>query len=179
VVTQFVLQSGADLSVCYDYTPPVVPFCFGDGSGTACPCGNASAVGAGAGCLGSTGQGAKLSSSGLASVGNDTFVLVCTGLPATATAVFIQGGSQQNGGAGSVFGDGLRCAGMPVVRVHIVRASGGIATYPQGGQTAISVLGGVVPNALRHYQTWYRNAASFCTPSTFNLSQGLTVTWSL
>jgi hypothetical protein len=122
--------------------------------------------------------GAKLVSSGLASVAHDTLVLTCTRLPAAATALFIQGGTQQVGGAGSVFGDGLRCAGFPVVRVHIVTASGGIASYPQGGQTAISVLGGVVANAARHYQTWYRNAASFCTPSTFNLSQGLTVTWS-
>jgi hypothetical protein len=27
------------------------------------------------------------------------------------------------------------------------------------------------------YQLWYRNAAAFCTPSTFNLTNGLDVTW--
>ena len=27
------------------------------------------------------------------------------------------------------------------------------------------------------YQVWYRNAASFCTPSTFNLTNGVLVTW--
>jgi hypothetical protein len=27
------------------------------------------------------------------------------------------------------------------------------------------------------YQIWYRNAAAFCTASTFNLSNGTQVTW--
>jgi hypothetical protein len=29
------------------------------------------------------------------------------------------------------------------------------------------------------YQVWYRNAASFCTPSTFNLSNGIEIAWDL
>jgi hypothetical protein len=31
--------------------------------------------------------------------------------------------------------------------------------------------------SVRNYQVWYRNAAAFCTPSTFNLTNGLSVTW--
>jgi len=31
--------------------------------------------------------------------------------------------------------------------------------------------------AIRVYQAWYRNAASFCTVSTFNLTNGLEVVW--
>ena len=31
--------------------------------------------------------------------------------------------------------------------------------------------------AIRYYQVWYRNAAAFCTPSTFNTSNGYAVTW--
>jgi hypothetical protein len=27
------------------------------------------------------------------------------------------------------------------------------------------------------YQVWYRNASAFCTPATFNLTNGLRVTW--
>jgi len=31
--------------------------------------------------------------------------------------------------------------------------------------------------SLRHYQVWYLNAAAFCTASTFNLTNGVSVTW--
>jgi hypothetical protein len=30
---------------------------------------------------------------------------------------------------------------------------------------------------VRTYQAWYRNAAVFCTASTFNLSNGYSITW--
>jgi hypothetical protein len=40
-------------------------------------------------------------------------------------------------------------------------------------------VAGMVPaNATRFYQVWYRNAVSFCTSSTFNLSQGVSMMWS-
>ncbi len=29
----------------------------------------------------------------------------------------------------------------------------------------------------RTYQTWYRNAAAFCTASTFNLTNGTAIAW--
>jgi hypothetical protein len=29
----------------------------------------------------------------------------------------------------------------------------------------------------RYYQTWYRNAAVFCTVSTFNLTNGFQISW--
>ena len=32
-------------------------------------------------------------------------------------------------------------------------------------------------NVTRSYQVWYRNAANFCQPETFNLSNGVAVTW--
>ena len=30
---------------------------------------------------------------------------------------------------------------------------------------------------VRNYQAWYRNAAVFCSVSTFNLTNGYSVTW--
>jgi hypothetical protein len=42
----------------------------------------------------------------------------------------------------------------------------------------VSVRGAIpAASTQRHYQVWYRNAAAFCTPSTFNLSNGLTIHW--
>ena len=42
---------------------------------------------------------------------------------------------------------------------------------------ALSVRGAITTAGVRHYQTWYRNAAPFCTPSGFNLTNGLSVLW--
>jgi hypothetical protein len=30
---------------------------------------------------------------------------------------------------------------------------------------------------VRTYQCWYRNAAAFCQPATFNLTNGIQTTW--
>ena len=35
----------------------------------------------------------------------------------------------------------------------------------------------VPAGAVRHYQVWYRNAAAFCNPSTFNLTNEVSVIW--
>jgi hypothetical protein len=55
--------------------------------------------------------------------------------------------------------------------------SAGASTYPSAGEPSISVRGAVVAPGVRSYQVWYRNSAAFCTPSTFNLSNGLQVLW--
>jgi hypothetical protein len=127
--------------------------------------------------LNSLGTGAHLGGSGMASVSNDTFVLTCNGLPASTTALFFQGNIAVNGGSGSVFGDGLRCVFGSVIRLHTKIASGGVASYPQAGDPPISIVGSTPPNLTRLYQVWYRNSASFCTVDTYNLSQGLGLTW--
>jgi hypothetical protein len=35
----------------------------------------------------------------------------------------------------------------------------------------------VTAPGVRTYQAWYRNAAAFCTASTFNLTNGVQLTW--
>jgi hypothetical protein len=57
------------------------------------------------------------------------------------------------------------------VRVQLRRAIGG-----PGDQT-IAVRGAVTTPGLRYYRVWYRNAANYCTTQTFNLTNGLAVTW--
>src|SRR5690606_6997679 len=98
--------------------PNASPICFGDGSGTACPCGNNGAPGHG--CASSVNaSGARLSVSGVSSLTADTLVLHGSGMP-DSSALYFQGTNPIAWGAGAVFGDGLRCAGGAVVRLRTV-----------------------------------------------------------
>jgi len=150
-------------------------FCSGDGSGTQCPCGNNASPGRG--CGNSLGAGSRLTATGVASVLADSLVFEVFPLP-NSSVLFFQGTTQVNAGAGSAFGDGLRCAGGTVVRLATKVAASNLATYPTGLDQPVSVRGAVPPGGgVRTYQAWYRNAANYCTPSTFNLSNGWQVSW--
>ncbi|MBL8857861.1 MAG: hypothetical protein JNL28_05085 [Planctomycetes bacterium] len=156
-------------------------FCDGDGTGTACPCANSGI--AGHGCANfNFSDGARLTAAGLASIANDTLVLTATNVP--GPGLFFQGTGQFAGGAGITFGDGLLCAGGTILRLGVVFPTGTSASYP-GGLTPgpIHIGGATAASDVRHYQCWYRDAGetspgiSFCTPATYNLTQGWTVTW--
>jgi hypothetical protein len=153
-----------------------IPFCFGDGTGTACPCSNSGA--SGNGCASSvSAAGAQLQASGNSSVSNDTLVLAGSGMPNSAVLYF-QGTGQIASGLGTAFGDGLRCAGGSIVRLGTETNVAGASQYPSGNDQPISVSGQVpLAGGVRTYQAWYRNAAPYCTPSTFNLTNGLQLTW--
>lgn len=150
--------------------------CAGDGSGTACPCGNASAPGVGTGCVNSHASGGTLRARGYASLAHDTLVLAGTSMT-NGAALYIQGTQAIGTGAGSVFGDGLRCAGGSVVRLDIVSNAGGASAYPSAGDPSVSTKGLVAASGTRVYQVWYRDAAAFCTSSTFNLSNAIEIVW--
>jgi hypothetical protein len=151
-------------------------FCFGDGSVTACPCGNASAIGDQAGCLNSFGLGATLRIHGSASLAHDTLVL--DGAQMTnSSALYFQAANVAFGGAGFAFGDGVKCTAGPFVRLRTKVNANGVSSYPEAGDAPISVRGFVGAPGVRHYQVHYRNSAAFCTPATFNMTNGVTVTW--
>ncbi len=155
--------------------PPFASFCSGDGTATACPCGNSGA--AGRGCANSVNAaGALLSASGTASIASDSFVLTGSGMP-NSSALYFQGTTQQAGGAGVVFGDGLRCVGGSIIRLGTKSNTSGASSYPVVGDASVSVRGLCAAGDVRRYQVWYRNAAAFCTSATFNLSNGLEATW--
>ncbi|MBL8863869.1 MAG: hypothetical protein JNK02_17905 [Planctomycetes bacterium] len=155
---------------------PIVTYCYGDGSGTACPCANDSVPGNNEGCLNSLGSGGKLLASGTPSITSDTVVLSGSGMP-NSSALYFQGTTQLNGGLGSVFGDGLRCAGGSIIRLGTKANAGGASLYPGGGDPSVSVRGLISAPGVRTYQVWYRNAAAFCAPETFNLTNGVEITW--
>lgn len=152
------------------------PYCFGDGTGTACPCGN-NATTLGNGCANSAfATGSLLSDTGVpgSTPGTDTLVLSAANV--TGVGLFFAGTGQAGLGLGVPFGDGLLCANGTITRLAVVFPVGGVATYPLTGQTPIHVLAGTVAGNVRHHQFWYRDGAAFCTGSTHNLTNGLTIT---
>jgi hypothetical protein len=151
-------------------------YCFGDGSGTACPCANASPAGDESGCIHSLGMGGKLAATGAASLTGDTLTLSGTQMT-SSSALYFQGTAQAGGGSGTMFGDGLRCASGTIVRLGLRTNASGSSQYPTAGDASVSAKGQVVAPGSRTYQVWFRNAAGFCTSDTFNLTNGWKTVW--
>ncbi len=152
-------------------------FCFGAGAlfATPCPCGNSGA--SDRGCANSVEpSGARLSVTGRPSIANDTVILAGSGMP-NASALYFQGTLRQAGGIGVAFGDGLRCVGGTITRLATKTNGLYAAQFPDVGDATVSVRGGVLAGDVKAYQVWYRNAAAFCTSSTFNLTNGVQVVW--
>ncbi len=161
-------------------------FCFGDGSSGPCPCLNNSAPSTG-GCVNSLGSPGVLTAFAMGAMpsvsadisGNNRITLAGSGMP-NSTCIYFQGSPT----IPVTFGDGIRCVNNPFqvqlgTRVNVAGASfvGGSAG------PAISLQGAVnfpLPApCTRAYQCWYRNAAVFCTPLTFNMTNGVLITWAV
>ncbi|MBL8859170.1 MAG: hypothetical protein JNL28_11730 [Planctomycetes bacterium] len=155
-------------------------FCFGNGGGTLCPCSPTPVAHSVAsnGCANSNfSGGANLRAEGTASVAADTLKIRGTGMP-NGSCLYFQGTARQNAGAGLAFGDGLLCAGGTIIRLGIQFNTAGSSSVPAGAGPTLSALGLVPPaGGTRTYQVWYRDAASYCTAATFNLSNGVEISW--
>lgn len=149
--------------------------CAGDGSGAPCPCGNTGSTGHGCGHSGNA-AGALLRAAGNPSLLSDGLQLSASEMPQTMALLF-QGTTALAGGAGLVFGDGLRCGGGSVMRLVTRPTVQGRLDYPGPTDPPVSVLGLVPGPGVRVYQVWYRNAADFCTSATFNWTNGIQVDW--
>ncbi len=154
-------------------SPPTDDFCFGDGTGAPCPCG-AGATGHGCPNADHVG-GARLETSGLARLSHDSLRLHARDMGST-TVLFFQGTAPIAGGAGIVFGDGLRCVGGTVTRLGASITSGE-ATIPGQGDESLSVKGGAFPGLTIYYQGWYRDSSGACMAEPFNLTNAVEVTW--
>jgi hypothetical protein len=155
---------------------PADTYCYGDGSGTACPCGNeGSDCG---GCANSSGAGGSLSVAGTPSLSADSIVLTADGLVANNPCLFFSGKNKVNSGNGISFGDGLRCPGFEAVRIEVSVAD---AAGSCSSSVEVSTNGQAFGNTLSvgdvvNYQCWYRDSAGVCG-NTLNLTNGLTLTW--
>ena len=148
-------------------------FCGGDGAGaTSCPCGNAG--NSDAGCANGSGAGAKLRSSGSTSISTGGLVLTGSQLIPSQPGLYFQGNNAINGGDGTQFGDGLRCAGGGVIRMQVR-----FADSNGSSQTNIDIpsTGGALPGDTKYYQLWYRDPVTSPCGSLFNLSNGVEITY--
>jgi hypothetical protein len=150
--------------------PPGTKYCFGDDTGAACPCGNTG--GLGEGCANSTGVGSTLSAVSTASVTDNAFGLMASGLP-IGPGLYFQGDNMTNSGDGVTFGDGLRCAGGNVKRIEVRPSTQGLSRTTAD----IKAIGEVVAGDTKHYQLWYRDPFGSPCGSGFNLSNGLKITF--
>jgi hypothetical protein len=153
-----------------------VPFCAGDGSAQACPCGNASFAGSNTGCVHSLFVGGNLNAVGVASLAADSLVLRADSLPG-GSVLFFQGSGIVGAGPGIVLDDGVRCVGSPVLRLGLKSPLQGFVSYPAAGDAPVSVRGAASAGATLYYQAWYRDATLHCTSATANLTNALAVTW--
>ena len=158
---------------------PITTFCAGDGVDphvtTPCPCSNHGA--AGRGCAWSAGpNGARLSTTGERDP--ETLVLHAEGMSAASGATVFWKGDGLIPGA-IPWGDGLRCIDGSLIRLGTKTNVGGAAQYPEAVNAPISVRGQtpIGSGRVAYYQTTFRNAASFCTPFTYNATNGVRVVW--
>jgi len=155
-----------------DSITPQQAYCFGDGTGAGCPCGNFG--GSGVGCMNGSGMGAVLGASGSNSVTTQDLVLEGSQLIPGQPGLYFQGDNAVNGGAGVTFGDGLRCAGGNVARLQVRMAdtSGASSTT-----VSIPAEGGVTVGETKRYQLWYRDPQSSMCGTTFNVTNGMEIFW--
>jgi hypothetical protein len=151
----------------------ILAYCFGDGSGTLCPCSNGGAPGRGC-ANGTYAGGALLTASGVPSISGDSLVLQVTASIPNQPGVFFLGNNAVAGGAGALFGDGLRCAGGAVCRLQVVQGDffGDLVSSVSVAATCALSAGDV-----RRAQWWYRDPAGSLCGNGFNLSNGLELLW--
>jgi hypothetical protein len=167
-----------------DPNPSICSFCAGDGSGTACPCGNNSSANSGRGCKNSKPGNNGCLLEAVNSVGGpnpsvsvtaNDLGLKSSGMMQGSYCIFFQGTARVNGGLGQLAPgfDGLECVGGSIVRLGRITTMGGSNTLTG----AAGVAGLAATSQTLYYQTAYRNAVSFCTAATLNTSNALSVKW--
>ena len=137
----------------YYYTDTGDPYCFGDGLGGVCPCGNFAQ--AEAGCANSTGSGGQLVGDGSTSASQDTLSFSASLLPPNRPALLVAGSTDVNTGQGAPFGDGLRCASGSLVSLGVrVTSASGDASWGPG----LAGQGGFTGGSTRYFQVLYRDS---------------------
>jgi hypothetical protein len=155
---------------------PAFTFCAGDGIQLSCPCGNVGDPGRG--CANSfDARGALIQAGGTPSVSADTLTITASEVSPAFVTFFSSPVPGHQGGLAE-FGDGVRCIASSITRIQGGWPVNGVTTIPLAGGAPVSTQMLVLaPGDRRCIQALYRDAPSFCTPATFNVSNGLMLTW--
>lgn len=175
-------------------------YCYGDGGvpipGTGsicrpCPCGNDMPPGTQAGCMNSSGTGAHLQVSGLASVSADSLRFEVTGASPSTFGLLTHGAvrlPQMGLCAGTGLSqptqlDGLRCIGQTVragTRPTSSSGSIGIVTPgwgpPNGPPSGLISQGGLISCQVRQFMVIYRDDPMHVCNNGLNTTNGVQVT---
>jgi hypothetical protein len=148
-------------------------FCFGDGTGLGCPCGNTGYPGHGCDNAAGGSGGVNLASANYAqtAIGQGTVELIATGFDplSSATVIPIRATSLTNDGVGALLGDGLICIGRPVVRLKTRTTSAGEVAF------TVNHFAG---SGLFHYQFVYDDLTQgYCSADLVNTSNAISITW--
>jgi len=149
------------------------PFCDAeDGALSSCPCSNPGDPYSGCEIQQGTG-GVELEVLAQQTSPLNRATVTGSGFPAasTPTSIVIRSAGLDPA-APVVFGDGLRCVGVPLVRLGATFAGAGTSTHTFGH-------GAMAGTGTFYYQLWFRNTPiMFCDPTAaFNLSSGRTLVW--
>jgi hypothetical protein len=156
-----------------------IPYCFGDGSGTSCPCGNPGDPDHGC-ANGQYVSGARLDAVGTASLSDDTLILHCSNTNNSQAGLYFQ--ANNNLSPGIPWGDGLMCAGGQLKRLGVRFSNGTGNSNTSGWATTISQkAGNVYAGDTKYYQLWYRDMSGGqpcgVGVNDFNTSNGMAITW--
>lgn len=159
------------------------PFCFGDGTGAPCPCGNTGATGNGCGNSAHP-TGANMAASGSASLALDTATLTITDHRPSTLAVLFQGNPNN---PVLMYGDGIRCIGGSLKRpFKMTPANAASLVIPSASSTPPSPATLSSQSAakgdplsigsVRGYQLVYRDNGGPCGTG-FNATNGIRIVW--
>jgi hypothetical protein len=123
-------------------------------------------------------DGAVMVANDGAFVSEDSLVLTAMRVP-DGPCLFFQGTSliTNLSTVGTTLGDGILCLSGTISRLGIGFAAANTVSYPGPTDPPVSVAGVVPAAQSRWYQGWYRDAAAYCTSSTFNLTTAIQVNW--
>jgi hypothetical protein len=122
----------------------------------------------------STGGPATIGYSGSLSVGANQFTLITTGVPTHVFGLFFYSQTQ----ALAPLGNGYRCLGGHLFRLHAVQAVNGVLTRTVDF-TNPPPNGAILPASTWNFQCFYRDPDPSAAPFYFNLSDGLTASFTL
>ncbi len=144
-------------------------YCFGDGTGAACPCSGFG--GLGEGCVNTGGTGVTLRALGNASVSSDTLRFDVAGAPGAKPGLLLRGNNQ----IANPIGDGIICTAGMSQRSQVQVTAAGVTSFTDfngAGFGSVANLG-----APTNFQFWYRDPMATCSGSGFNFSNAWTVTY--